>query len=845
MNYNFATQTEAEVFDELNSSVEGLSEKEVKKRQIKHGPNELKSDRMTPFKILLRQLRSPFIYLLLFAAFIAILMGEIVDGILVVVFVLINTILSFVQEYHSERTLIFLKKYIKANAKVRRNGVETLIDTRDLVPGDLLIVETGDVVPADIRLIEINNLSVDESVITGESVPINKKVVALKKLPQSAIGCDNIVFSATTITSGKGIGIVISIGSSALIGEMARLTTETKRVSTFEKGISHFSSFILRMISFIVVLLFITNILIKGDNTNFPELVLFCVALTVGVIPEALPVVTTLSFSRGAIRLARRKVVVRRLSAVEDLGSIEVLCTDKTGTITENSLKVFKLNAKNKNHCLRGAALAASFLGEGESEPNNAFDIAIWGAVSKQIKGYVKRSRRIFELPFDPKRRHNSVLVENGGKQWIIVRGAPESILPLCLGLNENQITQLNNWLINEGQNGRRVIAVAEKETRSIKSYKIADEKNVKFIGFISFNDPIKKTTRSAISQANKLNVQVKILTGDSKEVAGAVAKEIGLIADSNDVITGDELMSMTLIKRQAAVERYAVFARVTPEQKHKIIALLQKKYEVGFLGEGINDAPALKLANVALAVNGASDIAREASDIILLNPSLSVIIEGIKCGREIFANTVKYLKITLISNFGNFYAIAIASLIIAYLPMLPVQILLLNLLSDFPMIAIAMDTVDRSELRRPRTYNIREVVLMAIILGLVSTVFDFIFFALFINREPAILQTGWFIGSVVTELALIYSIRTRVVFWRAKFPSFILLFLSISAIAVAVILPFTSFGQELFRFAVLRVGDFIMIGIVMVAYFVCTEIIKRQYYRKVEENNGFNHNTA
>lgn len=826
----YTTFTVSEILSDLKTSRDGLSKKEAEIRLGKYGKNIVTNNEARWWQILLRQFKSPFIYLLFFAAGLAYALGEKIDAYMIVGFITINTLLGFFQEYHSEKSLQMLKKFVVARARVRREGMEILIDASDLVPGDVVIIETGDVVPADLRLVETESLILDESALTGESVSVNKKSLPLKYFANEIHKAENVVFSATTVVNGRGVGIVIGTGSNSVMGEVSKLTIETNRESTFEKSITKFSSFILKMIVVILILLFAANILIKGSS-NIAELLLFSIALAVSVIPEALPLVTTLSLSRGALRLAKNKVVVKRLSAVEDLGSIEVLCTDKTGTITENKMKVVDVFGDSREQILYYGVLAASFLADGKAEPNNSFDLALWNELSGKDKKQIKLYKRLKEIPFDPARRRNDVIVKNKSTCELIVRGALEEILPLCPSLKLSQKNNLKKWAKEAGQNGQRVLLVANKNTREELEI-LSEENELNFVGALAFVDPIKSSTKSAISQAEKLGVKVKIITGDAEEVAGAVAFQVGLAKDANEVISGEELEDLSEKERLEAVDKYNVFARVSPQQKYLIIQLLQKKYEVGFLGEGINDAPALKLANVAMVVEGASDIAREASDIVLLSSSLSVIIDGIKNGREIFANTIKYLKITLISNFGNFYAIAVASLMISFLPMLPVQILLLNLLSDFPMIAIATDRVDAAELRRPRCYNVREVVLMAVFLGIVSTIFDFIFFAIFVRHGSEVLQTNWFIGSVLTELVLIYSVRTHFFCFKTKTPSLILMLLTTTAAIVAVAIPFTSVGSSLFRFVVPTQSQLYIIFSVAISYFVITEIVKLLYYR-------------
>ncbi|MFA6027602.1 MAG: magnesium-translocating P-type ATPase [Patescibacteria group bacterium] len=823
------------ICDKLKTKVEGLSFEEAKKRIQQYGFNQISGKEIKWFHILGRQFKSPFIYLLFFAAGLSLVLGEKVDGIMIIGFILINTVLGFSQEYHSEKSLQMLKKFVLWKARVKRENKNELIDSKQLVPGDIVMIETGDMISADIRLIDINDLSIDESILTGESEPVNKVNTELDHEALSVHEAHNICFSGTKVVSGQGTGVVIATGRNAVIGEVAKLTTETTRESIFEKGIARFSNFILRMILVILILLFVVNIALKGaDQNHLLELVLFSIALAVSVIPEALPVVTTLSLSRGALQLAKNKVVVKRLSAVEDLGSIEVLCTDKTGTLTENKLTVANINSPNQTECLYYAALASSFLTEkkGEREPNNSFDIALWDRVEKKNKEKILKIKRLSEIPFDPERKRNSVLVKNNEATILIVRGAPESVIGCSHDLSAQKKQEYLSWLKIEGREGRRCIAIAVKQDHIQHDYDIKDENNLNLIGLISFIDPIKDSAKDAILQAEKLGIEVKILTGDSKEVSGAVAHQVGLADNPEKVLLGEDLEKMNNEDQMKAVKSFSVFARVSPQQKYRIIELLQRNKEVGFLGEGINDAPALKLANVALVVDGAADIAREAADIVLLKKSLAVIIEGIENGRKVFANTVKYLKITLISNFGNFYAIAIASLIIPFLPMLPVQILLLNLLSDFPMIAIALDSVDPAELKRPRTYNIKEVVLIAIILGLVSTVFDSIFFMLFFREDPSILQTNWFIGSVLTELVLIFSVRTHFFFLRAKAPSKVLSLLFVFIVGVTIIMPYTGLGESLFKFHPPTLNHLLIIFGVVLSYFVVTETIKIFYYR-------------
>ena len=831
---SYTVKTAKDTLNDLGATRSGLTNQEVIKRQEKFGINQVSGKETHWWEILTRQFKSPFIFLLIGATLLSFFLQEIIDGYMILLFVGINTFLGFYQEYRSEKTLQLLRQYIVAKTRVFRSGEEATVLSSDLVPGDIVLLEAGDIVPADLRLIEEENIFVDESILTGESMVVKKTNESLKREVSEIYKAQNICFLGTTISSGKGVGVVINTGKNTVIGEITSLTIETKHESSFEKSIAKFSKFTLQLVVATLIFISLTNIAIKGSNVDIPTFVIFAIALSVSVIPEALPVVMTFSLSRGALHLAKHKVVVKRLSAIEDLGSIEVLCTDKTGTITENILTVDAVYPKNCKSIFY-ASLAKSMLSK-TTRAKEPFDSALISALEDEDKKLLQVYSQLKEIPFTPQRRRNSVVVKINNTYELIVRGATETILQLCeIGSDEKR--KILTFAKNEGEEGRRVIAVARKTIKreDIDINNLQEEENsLTFVGVVSFVDPIKKTANASIAKAKSLGLIVKILTGDSKEVAGSVAQKIGLVGRLSDVITGEEFDALPILKQHEAVEQYSVFARVSPEQKHKIVQILRERHEVGYLGEGINDAPALKAANVAMVVQGAADIARETADIVLLNKSLNVIVDGIKEGREIFANTSKYIKATLASNFGNFYTVAIASLFINFLPLLPLQILLINLFTDFPMIAVATDNVDGEELRSPRSYNVGEIVLLSTIMGVVSSVFDFIFFVLFYRISPEVLQTNWFIGSVLTELVFLFSIRTRFFVFKAKAPSSILLYLSLIAFVTAIAIPFTGLGQIIFKFVTPSITHLFVILIIVFLYFISTESVKLMYYRFV-----------
>jgi Mg2+-importing ATPase len=828
--YHHAILPEEKILESFDTSLsDGLSSRQAEERIATAGYNEITASQVPWWEIAIRQFKSAFIYLLLVAAAIVFAVGEYLDAGIILGFVIINAALGFYQEYKSEQSLRVLQQYITPKTRVKRDSRWHTIDSRNLVPGDIIRIETGDAVPADVRILSMHNLVVNETTLTGESVPVPKRPDTLTTEPENVYESYNLCFSGTSVVGGDAIALVTETGAHTTMGTIARLTVETTKESEFSKGIERFSRFILRMILVTLVFIFVANLLIKGESVDIIELVVFSIALVVSVVPEALPLVTTVSLSRGALQLAKQGVIVKRLTAIEDIGSIEILCSDKTGTLTENTLHVTEMSPGAHPDLLQYASLTVADTEE-KTEP---FDIAIVEAEKERHPSGSSPPERLAEIPFDPQRRWNAVLVREHAQTVMIVRGAPEEIIRLSLSRAEPDQRALADWLSEKGRAGERTIAIAKRvlppETAGILH---EDAQDLEFLGAIAFTDPIKPSAYRAVEKAKGLGVSIKIITGDSCEVAGAVGVRIGLLDDPTRVICGSALMAMPPDKREQAVVEHAVIARVTPEQKYEIIRILQSSFTVGFLGEGINDAPALKLAGVSLAVDSAADIAREAADIILLQKNLEVIIEGIRSGRAVFANTVKYLKATLASNFGNFYAIAIASLFISFLPMLPLQILLVNLLSDFPMISIATDTVDAAELSRPRKYQIREIVLIATLLGVVSTVFDFMFFAVFVNQGAETLQTNWFMGSVLTELVFLFSIRTKLPFYKAGRPSPFVLALTGLASAVTIVLPYTFFGQTAFHFTpptAMQLG--IILGLVG-AFFVCAELVKNFYYR-------------
>ncbi|HEX2978168.1 MAG TPA: cation-transporting P-type ATPase [Candidatus Babeliales bacterium] len=837
----YATTPLDQLLKKLETSIDtGLRTSQIKQRQQQYGPNYIQEHDRNALHIILAQLKSPFFYLLAIVAIIALAVQEWYDGIVILLFITINVVVGFYQEYHAENQLSLLKKYLVHRERVIRDGKELEITSEQMVPGDIVLLFPGDRVPADIRLIMAENVQVDESVLTGESLPVSKRAENLKGPINQPTQAENILFTGTLITSGKAVGVVFAIGSSTQMGALVYLTIATMRESSFAKKVGRLGNIIIILVFTTLICVFGANVLLKAGRVNIFDLFIFSLALAITVIPEALPVVVTFSLSQGISRLAKKKVIVKRLSAIEDLGSVQLICTDKTGTLTQNSLTIAGSYARDEKRLLWSALLAAENTYDAIPKATKGFDRVLWDAVAQETKK-LSEYKKIGEIPFDPQTKRNLVVVQHGTDTEIIERGMVDEIVSHCATPDKEWLKSFLEWSENEGRLGRRVLAVAirtvQKDRAPLKSIQ-DNENNFELLGGISFADPIKTTAHEAIDKAQKLGIQIKVLSGDIKEVVGAVCKQIGLITDATEVLTGAELINKSADEKQALCFKYNAFARVLPDQKLEIIKILQTRYEVGYMGDGINDGPALKIADVSVAVEDAVDSARDAADVILLKKSLLVIVNGVEEGRIIFANTFKYIKTALSTNFGNFYSLAIATLLIDYLPMLPMQLLILNVMSDLPMIAISTDAVDPKQIRKPVSYQTGDILAPIVILSIVSTIFDLIYFSIFRRYEPVVLQTGWFCLSILTELVFIFSIRTEGPFFRAHRPSSTLVALALLSGTAAVALPFIPFTRRLFSFTKLEPHHLLIIAILCIIYFITTDIVKCAYYWKRSNGN-------
>lgn len=784
----------------------GLTAREASARLQQVGPNALPVPRHRLLRLIGRQFGGVFNLLLLVAAGITFLLGEPVDGWFILLFVALGVSLSVFQEHKSNAAADKLRTYLLSTITVRRDGADTEVPTDRVVPGDLLRLEAGDIVPADSVVLDAWNLVVDETTFTGESVPVPK--VATSGEPEDS----NRLLQGVVVVRGNALAEVTATGARTRLAGISATATAVHAPSELVKGIDRISNFIL--VTTLITLGFViaANLLIEGRTTDLPQLLVFAIALAVSVIPEALPLVLTFSLSRGALQFAERDVIVKRLSSVQDLGSINLLCTDKTGTITQNRLSL----AASRREPGSGfdpvvlTRLAAIDLAARVPEP---FDRAADAGLDAAQRAEVERFVLVAEEAFSPEERSNGAVVRgDDGVELHIRRGSPEYFLAQGIVGAESL-----DWLRQEEALGRRVLGV---------SYDLGA--GPRFAGFASFVDRLKDTAAATIAAAGQLQVAITVITGDAVLVAAAVGRDAGLVTSDDQVVNAGEFLALPATHQRARVGEVRVFARTTPEQKLELIHLLKEQFTVGYLGEGINDAPALKAADVSMVVQSASDVARETADIVLVQNDLRVVVDGIRLGRETHANTLKYIRATLVSNFGNFYAVAVGSLLITFLPMLPKQLLLLNLLSDVPMMAVAFDRVSPRDVTRPQRYDFHGLYITFLTLGMVSTVFDFVYFGLFYSISPASLQTNWFIASVLTELLLVFSIRSMLPIEKAGPPAPVIVWLSVLAGALAIGLPLLPITAEFFEFRTPSPGDLALIVGLAALYLVVTEAVKR-----------------
>ena len=826
-----AGKSVGEVFDRLASSEAGLPEAEATERLARFGPNALPARPITAFGILLGQLRNPLLVLLFGAAVVSAFTGGLTDSAIIAAIMLLSVGLGFVNEYRSAKAVAALHGDIHYQALVWRDGKQRELDVGLLVPGDVVGLRVGGVVPADLRIVDAEQLECDESVLTGESM-------AATKTPEPAAGTDSAVdlpscaFMGTVVHQGAGRGVVIATGPRTAFGTIAAGLGERQAETAFQVGLRDFSGFLVKVAGVLTISIFVINVALSRPLI---DAFLFSLAIAIGITPQLLPAIVSVSLSTGSRALARKRVLVKRLVTIEDLGNIEVLFTDKTGTLTEGAISFHEALDPSGSDATRPLLLGllcneATMSAEGPIG-GNALDQALYRApAAESLLPELNRYERHGALPFDHERQLATVLVRAAdGTATLVTKGAPEAVLARCPGHPAESAAVLDGLFAD----GARVVAVATRPGDGLSRLTVGDEHDLQLAGFLSFVDRPKADAGESIVRLNRLDIAVKVITGDNGTVASKVCCDIGL--DVEAILTGAELERLDDDALAAVIPNTTVFARVSPDQKSRIIKLARRGgADVAFLGDGVNDAVALHAADVGISVESATDVAKDAADIVLLDKDLGVLADGVMEGRRIFANTMKYVLMATSSNFGNMFSAAGASLFLSFLPMLPSQILLNNLLYDVGQLAIPTDRVDLEVLARPSAWDIAFVRRFMAVFGPVSSVFDFMTFYVMIvilNAGHSEFRTGWFVESLATQTLVVFVIRTRRVPFLRSSPSRAMIALPIACAAVGALLQFTPLAHTL-GFASLPVEFFLILVAMIAAYLVLAEAVKARFYR-------------
>jgi Mg2+-importing ATPase len=836
---------EDELLREFNSAAAGLDEAEAARRLKEYGPNEIPhAGHRTAINIFLSQFKSPLAYVLIFASALAGFLGDTTEAMIIVAIMLINTVLGFAQEYRSEREIDALRKYLSYTTTVLRDGKKHVINSTQLVPGDIALLAIGDVVPAEIRLLEVDDLQTNESTLTGESTPVEKVAGPIELDNPLPHQLSNTALMGSTVTNGSGTGLVVTTGRGTFFGRTASSLSIKPPMTDFQKNIASLGSLIVRMVLVLTTFIFMVNTIL---GRGLFESLIFSLAVAVGIMPEAMPVIITIGLSDGALRLAKKKVIVKRLEAIENLGNVDVLCTDKTGTLTQNEIEVIDIvdpEGHSSPELIRYGLLCNSAVVEGDKILGNPIDVAIWKHARDE--GFDETSlndfKHVYEIPFGYGRRRMSTIIETGNKRLLISKGAPESILDVTTkvgnGDKSHDISQANGGIhaVIEKYSliGNRLIALGDKEIEDKTGYSANDECGLTFIGLIVLSDPPKEDAPKSISKLKSLGIKVKILSGDDPVVTGDVCHKVGIDVPTR-VLTGTDIEKEPEGELRQVVEENDAFGRVTPEEKFAIVnALKENGHAVGFLGDGVNDAPALRLADAGISVDSGVQVAKESSSMILLEKSLGVIADGVVEGRKAFGNMTKYIMNTMSGNFSNIFTVAICSLFLPFIPMLPDQILLTNLLSDAPLITISTDSLDDESLTTPKGWNLGVITKFIVFFGVISSIFDFITIislVYLLHTGAELFRTLWFIESVLHEILVTFSIRTRRRFYRSR-PSNLLMAASAIMIAVTLAVVYSPIGL-LFQFIKPPPQFLALIFGILTSYFLLVEGMKHIFFSR------------
>ena len=817
-----------EVLQALAAGPDGLSGAEADRRLAAVGPNALRSHGVSFWSVLGRQFRSFLLVLLVGAAIVAAVVGDTTEAGIIVLIVAISVVLGFVNEYRSEQAVEALHSQIRRTALVERDGHLQEVDVIGLVPGDVVRLSLGDIVPADMRLLEVSGLECDEAVLTGESAAAEKAVAPSHG--DSPLDLASCALMGTVVHAGEGRAVVVQTGSRTAFGRIALRLGERQEQTAFQRGLREYSRMLVVITGLLAGSVLVINVVL---GRPLLESLLFSLAIAVGLTPQLLPAIVTVSLATGARRLAKRSVVVKRLVSIEDLGNITVLFTDKTGTLTEGHIRfesALDVAGAPSPQVLTLGLVANEATLEGETVVGgNDLDRALWTSTERATAG-IAEWKRVAQLPFDHVRQLCSALADGPTGRALVVKGAPEAVLARCKQVPAGAQALLDSQFAS----GSRVVAVASRPAPGLETLTPTEERDLDLCGFLCFADRPKANAAASLKRLAKLGVIVKVVTGDNGRVAEKVCGDLGLV--SLGTLTGSELAAMSDEQLAEALPRTSIFARVTPEQKSRIIRAQRVLHsDVGFLGDGVNDAIALHDADVGISVDTAADVAKDAADIVLMAKDLGILADGVVEGRRIFANTIKYVLMGTSSNFGNMFSAAGASLLLKFLPMLPAQILLNNLLYDFSELTIPTDEVDEEMLARPSEWDIRFIRRFMAFFGPISSAYDFLTFGVMIwlfHAGPTLFRSGWFVESLTTQTLVIFVIRThRVPFFRSR-PSTPLLVATLTCAAVGVLLPFSPLAH-LLGFKPLPLAFLGVLVAMIVTYLALVEVGKVLFFRR------------
>jgi len=826
-----------QIFSDLHSSPSGLTSEQAKQHLATYGPNEVVQKKEISFiRDLATRFASPLVLMLLALAIISFFFGDKVSGIIIAAMAIMSVVLSFIQERKAADNATKLQEMVRITTRVLRDNKTIDVKLRDIVPGDIIELSAGAMIPADLRIISSKDLFLTQSSLNGESFPVEKWPSQPGSTDGSVFDLPNIACMGASVVSGIARGLVIATGKQTQFGQLSQHLLTGETATNFDRGIRSFTLLMIKLIAVLSLCIFAINAIFKQDVL---EALLFAVAIAVGLAPEMLPMIVTVNLSKGALNMAKRKVIIKRLDAIQNFGAMDVLCTDKTGTLTKDEVTLVRhcdVEGRENEDILKDAYYTSTF----QTGLNNVLEDAVLKTKKVDLTGITK----VDEIPFDFTRKILSVVVDINSQHRLITKGAPEEIFQRSTkfvdqgsvrsftGVEEQKIIALEEAFSRQGF---RVLAIAYRDLdQQQRAYSPADERDLVFAGFIAFLDPPKESATQAIRDLESLGITLKVLSGDNELVNAKIGHDVGL--PSTTLLTGSQVDALNDDELRLAVDKTTIFARVTPIQKERIIKALKRAgHNVGYMGDGINDAPALKAADVGLSVNNAVDIAKENADIILLEKSLLVLSDVVTEGRKTFANTLKYIKMGASSNFGNMVSVTGASILLPFLPMLPTQILLNNFLYDLSQVTIPSDNVDADYLKKPRPWNISFIQKFIFTLGPVSSIFDFLTFGVMwyvFHASPELFRTGWFVESLITQTFVIYIIRTHKIPFLESRPSKTLLLSTLSIVALGLLLPFTPIGA-FFKFVPLPPLFFLILAGMAVAYLVLAQIVKTIFIRK------------